>query len=303
MAWRTLLITRPGYLSVKQASLVIRQEEGDAKVSLEDTAAIVLDNPELVLSGQLLSALSERNIALITVDETHTPNGVLLSYHPHSRAVKVMHRQIEIGKAQKKRLWQTIIQQKLQNQASVLKSLSANVEAHLLESMCHKVKSGDPDNYEAQASQVYFKAVFGKGFVRREDSLVNAALNYGYSLVRSLIARQLVGYGFLPALGLHHCSEQNAFNLADDLIEPYRPHIDFEVTQLINHDEPQSKTLTKSFKASLVQVLHKDAVRVENNNMLGKSTLLAMVEATVISLSQRLSDQKTTLILPGKVTL
>lgn len=303
MAWRTLLITRPGYLSVKQDSLLVRQEMGEAKVSLEDIVAIVLDNSKLVLSGQLLSALAVRNIALVTVDETHTPNGVLLSYHPHSRAVKVMRLQMAMGKAQKKRLWQAVIQQKLQNQASVLKSLTAKSETALLENMRQKVRSGDPDNYEAQASQVYFKALFGKGFVRREESLVNAALNYGYSIVRSLIARQLVGYGFLPAFGIHHCSEQNAFNLADDLIEPYRPHIDFLVLQMLNHDASDADSLTKNHKAALVQIVHKDILRVENEQVLGKSTLLALVEATVISLSQRLMDQKTSLVLPGEVGL
>ena len=295
-------MTRPGYLSVKQESLLIRQESGEAHVSLEDIAAVVLDNSQLVVSVQLLSALAERNIMLITVDDTHTPNGVLLSFLPHSRAVKVMRCQLDMRKAQKKRLWQDIIRQKLLNQASVLKKISADSEALLLEMMSLKVKSGDPDNYEAQASQAYFKTVFGKGFVRREDSLVNAALNYGYSIVRSLIARQLVGYGFLPSFGLNHCSEQNVFNLADDLIEPYRPHIDFEVMKLINQDEFHSKTLTIALKASLVQVLHKDIVRLENGQALGKSSLLALVEGTVISLSQRLSDQKTSLVLPGAVS-
>lgn len=302
MAWRTLFMTRPGYLSLKQASLCIRQQDDEVHVSLEDIAAIVLDNSQLVLTAQLLSALSQRNIALMTVDDTHIPNGILLGYLPHSRAVKVMRRQLAMGKAQKKRLWQDITRQKLLNQASILKRLSADSEANLLETMSFKVKSGDPDNYEAQASQTYFKTLFGKGFVRRKDNLINAALNYGYSIVRSLIARHLVGYGFLPALGLHHCSEQNAFNLADDLIEPYRPHIDFEVIQLIQHIEIETKELTTTLKASLVQILHKDIVRLEKGQELGKSSLIALVEATVISLTQRLSDQKTTLVLPGEVS-
>lgn len=301
MAWRSLLMTRPGYLSVKHSSLCIRQQDDEVHVSLEDIVAIVLDNSQLVLTAQLLSALSQRNIALITVDETHIPNGVLLSYLPHSRAVKVMRRQMALGRSQKKRLWQDIVRQKLLNQASVLKSLSADSEANLLTMMSQKVKSGDPDNYEAQASQTYFKTLFGKGFVRRKDNLINAALNYGYSIIRSLIARHLVGYGFLPALGLHHCSEQNVFNLADDLIEPYRPHIDFEVIQLLRYFEAEAQDLTTTLKASLVQILHKDVVRLEKGQDLGKSSILALVEATVISLTQRLSDQKTTLVLPGEI--
>ncbi|MDX1352039.1 MAG: type II CRISPR-associated endonuclease Cas1 [Thiomicrorhabdus sp.] len=302
MAWRTLLITRPGYLSYKQQAMVIKQDEGEAKIALEDIAAIVLDNAQITITAQLLSALANQNIALISVDNTHTPNGIFLSYLPHSRALKVLRRQMELGKVHKKQLWQTIIQQKIRNQASVLKSIEAYSEAILLENMANKVKSGDPQNHEAQASQKYFKTVFGKGFIRRNESIINAALNYGYSIIRSAIARQLVAYGFLPALGLQHKSEQNSFNLADDLIEPYRPYIDYTVIQLIKGIASEQKNLTTEMKAVLVEILHKDVLRIEATQELGESTILALIEATVISLTQRLVDKKNSLVLPGVIT-
>lgn len=302
MAWRTLLITRPGYLSYKQQAMVIKQDEGEAQIALEDIAAVVLDNAQITITAQLLSALANQNIALISVDNTHTPNGVFLSYLPHSRALKVLRRQIELGKVRKKQLWQTIIQQKIRNQASVLKSIEAYTEAILLENMANKVTSGDPKNHEAQASQKYFKTVFGKDFIRRNENLINAALNYGYSIIRSAIARQLVAYGFLPALGLQHKSEQNAFNLADDLIEPYRPYIDYTVIQLIKDIGAEQKNLTTEMKAVLVEVLHKDVTRTDASQELGESTILSLIEATVISLSQRLVDKKNTLVLPGVIT-
>jgi CRISPR-associated protein Cas1 len=302
MAWRSLLITRPGYLSYKQQAMVIKQDEGEAKIALEDIAAIVLDNAQITITAQLLSALASQNIALISVDNTHTPNGIFLGYLPHSRALKILRRQMEMGKVHKKQLWQTIIQQKIRNQASVLKSIEAYTEAILLENMANKVKSGDPKNHEAQASQKYFKTVFGKQFIRRNESIINAALNYGYSIIRSAIARQLVAYGFLPALGLQHKSEQNTFNLADDLIEPYRPYIDYTVIQLIKDVSEEQKNLTTEIKSALVEILHKDALRTEANQELGQSTILALIEATVISLSQRLVDKQNSLTLPGEIT-
>lgn len=301
MAWRTLLITRPGYLSFKHQAMLIKQDEGAAKVTLEDISAVILDNEKIVISGQLLSALAERNIALITVDETHLPNGVLTSYLPHSRTLQVIRRQMVLGKVVKKRLWQTIIQQKIRNQASVLKAVSAYSEAKRLDAFVSKVKSGDPFNHEAQASQVYFKTLFGKNFVRREESFINAALNYGYSIIRSLIARQLVGYGFLPILGLRHSSEQNAFNLADDLFEPYRPHVDITVVELLKNNDIGQNKLTAQHKSMLVEMLHKDIVRVDSGELSGESSILALIEATVISLSQRLIDEESTLVLPGEV--
>lgn len=301
MAWRTLLITKPGYLSFQHQALLIKQDEGQAKVALEDIAAVVLDNSQLVLSGQLLSALAERNIALITVNETHTPNGILTGYLPHSRNLQIIRRQMALGKVNKKRLWQTIIQQKIRNQASVLKITASFSEAQRLDVLATKVKSGDPLNHEAQASQIYFKALFGKGFVRRHETFINAALNYGYSIVRSLITRQLVGYGFLPILGLHHSSEQNAFNLADDLFEPYRPHVDYTVMQLLKTSDAVDEKLTTEHKAMLVEILHKDITRIDAEIISGVSSVLALIEATVISLSQRLIDGQSHLVLPGEV--
>lgn len=310
MGWRSVLITQAAHLSLKNQALQIKQEQGQAQVMLEDIAALVLDNLQITLSAQLLSACAQRNIAVITVDETHLPNGVLYGFLPHSRALKVMQAQLAMSRPQQKRLWQSIIQQKIRNQASVLGALAQAEAAKPLYVMANLVKSGDPDNFEAQAAQLYFKTLFGKGFQRRDESLVNAALNYSYSLVRSALARSLVAYGFLPAFGLQHHNEQNAFNLADDLIEPYRPHIDYWVIHALADVEPKSTDLTSELKAKLVNFLHKDLPRCEanpsHNQLQGKSTVLALVDASVISLSQVINqspEQPPGLVLPGVIEL
>jgi CRISPR-associated protein Cas1 len=276
--------------------MVVEQDTGKVSVPLEDIAAIVIDCPQVSLTSQLLSACAREQIAVITVDETHTPNGVLLSYLPHSRALKIMRSQLDMSQPHKKRLWQNIIQQKLRNQARTLELHDQAAGAKHLYLLADKVRSGDPDNYEGQAAQVYFRKLFDDKFHRAQNRFYNAALNYGYSIVRSALARSLVAYGFLPAFGLHHRNEQNAFNLADDLIEPYRPLVDHFIKQ--KHGIEPERELTPADKASLVNLLNTDAHYLNTDNTTHCSSLLALCETTVISLSQRVDDEEYVLTLP-----
>lgn len=268
---------------------------------LEDIAAIVLDNLQITLTAQLLSACAAHQIALITVDETHLPNGILQAFLPHSRALKVMRAQLAIGKVLQKKLWQQLVQQKITNQASVLAKFNNPQSANYLGLKVAQVKPGDTNHIEAQAAQYYFSHLFGKGFYRKQENLINTCLNYGYSLVRSAIARSLVAYGCLPAFGLQHCNEQNAFNLADDLIEPFRPHVDAWVLQLIDHPDTDLNHFTTQHKAKLVELLHQDLPRLEQQKITGKATLLALVDMTVISLVQAYQGDNDCLVLPAAV--
>lgn len=160
------------------------------------------------------------------------------------------------------------------------------------------VRSGDSGHHEAQAARVYFQALFGNAFSRSQDRLLNASLNYGYSIVRASLARSLVAYGFITAFGLHHRSEQNAFNLADDLLEPFRGIVDAHVLTAFPPDTNE-RDLTREDKAYLVNVLHQDVSLFQNGNRAGRSTVLAAIESAVISLSQRLEDDIAGLTLPG----
>lgn len=298
MAWRSVVISKPARLSLKQGALLVEQTQGSASVPLEDIASLVLDNPQITLTTPLLSACAEQQVVVITVNDSHIPNGIFLAHTPHSRAVKVMRQQLEMTQPHKKRLWQLIVQQKIRNQAQLLAQHGQAEYADRLFALVERTKSGDSDNCEAIAAQAYFPALFESAFTRDAPVFANSALNYGYAILRAAIARSLVSYGFLPAFGLHHRSELNAFNLADDLIEPYRIFVDAKVKQLtVQHDD--SHALTTELKASLVNVLHADAMRLDNNMDMGKSTLLALIDASVISLGQSMQTGNLSLLLPN----
>jgi len=298
MAWRSVVIGNPARLKLKHSALVVEQDAGTVSIPMEDIAVLVIDHPQVTITSQLLSACADHQFAVITVDQTHIPNGILLSYLPHSRALKVMRQQLAMSQPQKKRLWQIIIKQKLLNQACLLRHHKQRETATRLEQLANRVKSGDPDNFEAYGAQIYFPTLFGDAFTRNDDIVANGVLNYGYSIIRSAVARSLVGYGFLPAFGLHHCNEQNAFNLADDLMEPYRPIVDRLALDLCVGVDGEEE-LNSSIKAKLVAVLHQDAPRVEGCVMSGQSTILSLIDATVISLGQCILNERCDMVLPG----
>src|SRR5579883_2646977 len=225
MAWRGLHLTKPSRLSLADGQVVVAQDDGNVRLPLEDVAWIVLDTPQTTLTGKLLSACTSSGIAVIATDETHTPSGVLLPFHSHFRQGEIAHRQIAMGAPLKKRLWQKIVRSKIENQAAVLDAVGRDGSRPLRE-MTHLVGSGDPSNVEARAARHYWAELW-PGFRREDDGdKRNKLLNYGYAVVRSGIARSLVAAGLLPAFGVNHASVTNAFNLADDLVEPFRPFVD-----------------------------------------------------------------------------
>lgn len=283
MGWRSVVIANPAALTLEDRALAIVQGGNTARVMLEDISVLVLDHPQISLTAPLLSACAEAQIAVLTVNASHLPNGVLLPYLPHSRALKVMSAQLALPQPDRKRLWQRIVQFKLRNQAAVLTRSGQPGDARRLEQLARDVRSGDPDNCEAQAAQIYFRGLFNPQFHRSQSRFHNAALNYGYAVVRAAIARTLTGYGFLPAFGLFHHSEQNAFNLADDLIEPYRPLVDAAV--LAHYPEEPDRDLEPADKGRFVALLHEDVTLSSHSAENGNCTLLAAIEATVSGLS------------------
>lgn len=286
MGWRSVVIANPAALTLEDRALTIAQGANTARVMLEDISVLVLDHAQISLTAPLLSACAEAQIAVLTVNTSHLPNGVLMPYLPHSRALKVMTAQLALSQPARKRLWQRIVRFKISNQAAMLDHAAKNDDARRLRQLASDVRSGDPDNCEAQAAQIYFRSLFNPQFHRGQTRFHNAALNYGYAVVRAAIARTLTGYGFLPAFGLFHHSEQNAFNLADDLIEPYRPLVDAGV--LTHYPEEPDRDLEPADKGRLVALLHGDVTlssHSANNDDGGRCTLLAAIEATVSGLS------------------
>lgn len=234
MEFRAVFISNPAQLSVRQEQLVIRQAQ-EITVPMEDITSLMLESQAVTISSAALQKLADHGVTVYFCDEKHLPAALLLPINRHCRQRKVLKNQIEMTKPTQKRLWQSIIAVKIRNQARCLELLNRTGSGELWE-LSRSVRSGDPDNCEAIAAAQYFPALFGQGFSRGEDCLTNAALNYGYAILRGAVARNLAVHGIEPALGIFHHSELNQFNLADDLMEPYRPLVDLYVASCVDEE-------------------------------------------------------------------
>lgn len=274
MGWRSVVVSRPAKLRREHYSLAIEQEQ-TAFVPFEDIAVIVLNHREITLTHPVLSACAEYGIGLYATGNNHQPAGVFLPFLSHSRTTRMMRKQLDIARPLAKQVWAAIIRRKIENQAQCL-SLCGNDGADRLASYARRVRSGDPDNLEGQAAAFYFAHLYGPRFYRGQENWANAALNYGYAVLRGAIARGLVAHGLHPTIGLFHDSEQNAFNLADDLIEPFRALVDLHVAK--NPASTQGD-LSSADKAALVALLNVDVGMPQ-----GRMSVLSAIEYTVESL-------------------
>ncbi|MDO5687382.1 MAG: type II CRISPR-associated endonuclease Cas1 [Neisseria sp.] len=290
MSWRSLLIRGGGKLSLQKQQMLIQQQDNAYTVPLEDIAVIVIESPETLLTAPLLSALAKHGATLLTCDEQFLPCGQWLPYSQYHRQLKTLKLQLNASEPQKKQLWQAIIRQKIHNQAQVADETGNDLAAQRLRAMVASVKSGDSGNIEAQAAILYFQAIYGDRFKRWQESPITAHLNYGYAVLRASIARALVQYGWLPALGLFHKSELNPFNLADDFIEPYRPLVDLMVWHL--HDKNRlNQTLTPVTKQHLVSLLHHQ-INLDQQTF----SVLAAIDRTAASFQNSLARKNAKLL-------
>ena len=255
MSWRSVVITQPTKLSVKNRQLKITQDE-EWSIPIEDISAVVLETPQINMSSKLMSLMADNKVVMYSCDDKHLPNGIFIPFASHSRQLKVLKSQISCTESFNKRCWQKIIIRKILNQAEVLKLYDKTLMGEHLLNLSRKVNSGDTENKEAIAAKGYFSTLFGKNFNRESDNIYNTALNYGYSIIRGAIARTIVSYGYLPALGIHHKSELNNYNLADDFIEPFRPVVDLWVKNNIN----ENTEFDKFVRAELVNLLNIDVI-------------------------------------------
>jgi len=253
VAWRTIVISTPARLRVENDQLVITQQES-VSFPIEDIAVLMLESPEVLLSSALLDRLAQHDVLLLACDQRHMPSMACVPFAGHSRLAGVQRMQLEATVPFRKRCWQAIVRYKIGNQAECLKLLgSAN--AAKIGLMVDKVTSGDATNIESVAARMHFQAAFGHEFIRFAEDGINSALNYGYAVMRASVARALTLHGFLPAHGIHHHSELNQFNLADDFIEPLRPMVDLRVAEL----RPEGE-LTKAHREALVALIHADVL-------------------------------------------
>lgn len=235
MAFRMVIIQNAASVSVSHSQLIV-ETEIRRSLPIEDISALLLENHESTISVAALSQLGQRGCAVFVCDDKHMPCQVSIPFNSNHESFGVFRAQADMTEPSKKRIWQAVVKQKIANQALCLEYTGYNAEAVRLRGMISSVLSGDTENVEAAAAHFYFPVLFGSGFVRGEDNGINAGLNYGYAILRGCIARYLAVYGLQPYLGIHHRSTQNPFNLADDIIEPFRPVIDLLVKGFMKED-------------------------------------------------------------------
>lgn len=308
MIKRTLCFTNPAYLSLKNEQLVIKmpqvenaevsenfKKEATTTIPIEDIGVVVIDNRQITITSGLMDALLENNCALITCDSKSMPVGLMLPLYGNTTQSERFRYQIDASLPLKKQLWQQTIQAKIANQAAVLKKCT-EAETACMYAWSKDVKSGDTDNLEGRAAAYYWKKLFAHidDFNRdREGVPPNNLLNYGYAILRAVIARALVSSGLLPTLGIHHHNRYNAYCLADDVMEPYRPYVDEMVFNLIEKKGLPENGLTKEWKAELLQIPVLDVV------IAGKrSPLMIAATQTTASLYRCYSGELRKMVYP-----
>ena len=290
MIKRTLYFGNPAYLSLRNSQLVINLPEangmddrtGNNTIPIEDIGIVLLDHKQITITQGLLEALLSNNAAVITCDSSRMPVGLLLPLSGNTTQSERFQAQIDASLPLRKQLWQQTVQAKIGNQAYVLNTCRNAVVKNML-AWVDEVKSGDSDNLEARAAAYYWSNMFPDvpGFRRgREGPPPNNLLNYGYAILRAVVARSLVASGLLPTLGIHHHNRYNAYCLADDIMEPYRPFVDKLVVELTDSGE-DIQELTKSLKAKLLSIPVLDVIINDQ-----RSPLMIAVGITTASLAK-----------------
>lgn len=307
MIKKTLYFSNPAYLSLRNAQFVIKipavekndalpdyfKQQSEITKPIEDIGLVVLDNKQITITSGLLEALLENNCAVVTCDSKNMPTGLLLPLSGNTTQNERFRHQLEASLPLKKQLWQQTIQAKIENQAIVLEN-NSHTESKCMHIWASKVKSGDTENLEARAAAYYWKNLFPfKGFVRHREGLApNNLLNYGYAILRAVVARSLVGSGLLPTLGIHHHNRYNAYCLADDIMEPYRPFVDQLVCNIVTNADDYTE-LTTEIKRQLLTIPTLD-VTIGGK----RSPLMIAVSQTTASLYKCFSGEMRKIVYP-----
>ena len=278
MLKKSLLFENKASISTKNLQLVIKTETRESTIPIEDIGYLVIDHPEIYLSIPALNLLIDNNTAVIICNTNHLPNGMFLNLNSHHIQQEIFKNQINASAPLKKQLWQQTITEKITNQGILLQKITA--KTNNFEFLASKVLSGDSSNMEGVAANFYWKVFFEQKFKReRFGDYPNNFLNYGYAILRAATARALSGSGLLNTLGIHHKSKYNAFALADDIMEPFRPIIDEKVSEIMQNYSEQE--LNTAIKAELLQILTRTVYFKDE-----KSPLMVALQKTASSLQQ-----------------
>lgn len=256
MAFRTILIEKARRINLDLNSIVVNYDDKDFNINLDEISVIVFDDPMCLISLKLLSKMCEKGITIVLTDYSHNPVGTMVSYQRHARAPKKLKSQLSWNENEINFLWKNIIKGKINNQIKTLLKLSKKDKIELLEKYITEMKENDSSNREGLAARTYFKELFSDTFKRFDKDIINYCLNYIYQVIRAKISQEIVSLGYITQLGINHKSEYNYFNLSDDLIEPYRPIVDYYVYEILKNNEEDY--LTPQLKRNLLNILNEE---------------------------------------------
>ena len=293
MLKRTLVFSSSMILTLKNQQIVIAYKDSPEEkrtVPIEDTGIVLLENQQTSITLPLLNALVERDVQVVICDNKGMPSAMVQGMNSNNLQGETLRNQIACGEVLKKQLWKQVVEAKIKNQASLLDTIGEN--GNVLKPFYSNVRSGDTDNREGIAARIYFQHLFGDSFARnRDEPGINALLNYGYSILRAATCRAIVSSGLLPAIGIYHHNRSNAYPLADDLMEPFRPFVDEVVYDLAMRGETE---LTKDVKGELISVLYADTMYEKV-----KRPLCVGLSMTTASMVKCLSKELNTISMPA----
>ena len=293
MLKRTLVFSSPMILSLKNQQLVLAYKDSlDEKqtVPVEDIGVVLLEHQQTSVTLPLLNALAENEVQVVICNSKGMPSAMVQSMNSNNLQGETLRNQIACGEVLKKQLWKQVVEAKIRNQSSLLDSVGEN--GNVLKPFYTNVRSGDVDNREGIAARIYFQHLFGENFIRnRDEPGINTLLNYGYSILRAATCRAIVSSGLLPAIGIFHHNRSNAYPLADDLMEPFRPFVDGVVYDLAMRGDVE---LTKENKGELIRVLYTDTLYEKV-----KRPLSVGLSMTTASMVKCLSKELSSLSLPA----
>lgn len=296
MGFRVVLVENETKIQLRLNNLIVQKETKEIWIPLDDIMMIVIDNMKITITTRLMCALAMHNVGLVICDQDHHPIGYYSSYDNYSRISKSIQYQIRYSQVSYDNLWKDIVKNKISNQSKVLialNSIKENIDKLVIYES--EVENGDLTNREAHAAKIYFNALMGSGFSRgNKDILLNSGLDYGYAIIRSYLAKLCVGYGLNSQIGIHHRNEYNRFNLVDDLIEPFRPIVDYYAVHLLEGE----KFFEREHRIKLVNILNHKMVYKDK-----KMYLCNVLEEYVASYAAMLAGRQKGIVVYPNIEL
>lgn len=295
MGWRIVHVKEGDILRLRLDNLEIHKKENKVYIPLTDITMVVLEGNRTMITTKLLSSLSQNNVGLVICDDKYLPVGIYLPYGQYHHYSKRVIRQAEWTPKQKGLIWQNVIGQKMNNQLDYAKYAGVDEDRlDLMQDLIGNLLVGDTTNREGPVAKVYFDSLYGKSFTRDDDDLINAAMNFGYAILRSCMARVVVGNGLVTMLGIFHRNEFNSFNLVDDLMEPYRPLMDYWVNKYVIDDKQDY--LSYEARLKIIEFMNQK-IELQNKKM----TISNSMQEYVTSFVTAMDEQDPSLLLKIKL--